>query len=42
MDFTGRPMTGFIQVSAEGVAAEDDVRAWIDRALSFTSTLAPK
>jgi TfoX/Sxy family transcriptional regulator of competence genes len=42
MDFTGRPMTGFIQVSAEGVAAEDDVRAWIDRALSFTSTLPPK
>jgi TfoX/Sxy family transcriptional regulator of competence genes len=42
MDFTGRPMTGFIQVSAAGAATEDDVRAWVDRALAFTTTLPPK
>ena len=42
MDFTGRPMTGFIQVSAAGVAAEDDVKAWVGRALAFTTTLPPK
>jgi TfoX/Sxy family transcriptional regulator of competence genes len=42
MDFTGRPMTGFIQVSAAGVASEDDVRAWVDRCLAFTTTLPPK
>ena len=42
MDFTGRPMTGFIQVAAAGVAAEDDVRAWVDRSLAFTTTLPPK
>jgi TfoX/Sxy family transcriptional regulator of competence genes len=42
MDFTGRPMTGFIQVAAAGVAAEEDVRAWVDRALAFTTTLPPK
>jgi hypothetical protein len=35
-------MTGFIQVAAAGVAAEDDVRAWVDRALAFTTTLPPK
>jgi TfoX/Sxy family transcriptional regulator of competence genes len=42
MDVTGRPMTGFIQVAAVGVAADDDVRAWVDRALAFTTTLPPK
>jgi TfoX/Sxy family transcriptional regulator of competence genes len=42
MDFTGRPMTGFIQVAAAAVATEDDVRAWVDRALAFTTTLPPK
>ena len=42
MDFTGRPMTGFVLVSAAGVAAEDDVRAWVDGALAFTTTLPPK
>jgi TfoX/Sxy family transcriptional regulator of competence genes len=42
MDFTGRPMNGFILVSAAGVADDDDVRAWVDRSLAFTTTLAPK
>jgi TfoX/Sxy family transcriptional regulator of competence genes len=42
MDFSGRPMAGFILVSAAGVAAEDDVRAWVDRSLAFTTTLPPK
>ena len=35
-------MTGFIQVAAAGVATEDDVRAWVDRSLAFTTTLPPK
>jgi TfoX/Sxy family transcriptional regulator of competence genes len=42
MDFTGRPMTGFVFVAARGVAGEDDVSAWVDRALAFTTTLPPK
>ena len=42
MDFTGRPMTGFIQVAAEGVATGDDVRAWVERSLAYTTTLPPK
>ena len=42
MDFTGRPMTGFVQVSAAGVASEDDVRDWVDRCLAFTATLSSK
>ena len=42
MDFTGHPMTGFMQVAAAGVATEEDVRGWVDRALAFTTTLPPK
>ena len=42
MDFTGRPMTGFIQVAAAGVATDEDVKAWVDRSLAFTTTLPPK
>ena len=42
MDFTGRPMTGFIFVAADGVATEEDVGPWVDRALAFVSTLPPK
>ena len=42
MDFTSRPMVGFILVSAAGVADDDDVRAWVHRSLAFTTTLPPK
>jgi TfoX/Sxy family transcriptional regulator of competence genes len=42
MDFTNRPMTGFIQVAAEGVATEEQVRPWIGRALAFVATLPPR
>jgi hypothetical protein len=38
MDFTGRPMTGY--VFASGVAVERDaLGAWIERALDFVGTL---
>ena len=42
MDFTGRPMTGFIFVAADGVATEEDVRPWVERALKFVATLPPR
>jgi TfoX/Sxy family transcriptional regulator of competence genes len=42
MDFTGRPMTGFVFVDAAGVANDDDVRAWVERALAFVATLPPR
>lgn len=42
MDFTGRPMTGFVQVAAEGVTNTDDVRSWVERAEAYVSTLPPK
>lgn len=35
MDFTGRPMRGFVFVNAEGFRAERDLASWLDLALEF-------
>ena len=35
MDFTGRPMAGFIFVYPEGFDMDEDLDLWIDRALAF-------
>lgn len=35
MDFTGRPMRGFVFVSAEGVAGKRGLDSWIALALEF-------
>ena len=42
MDFTGRPMTGFIVVAANGVATEEQVQPWVERALAYVATLLPR
>ena len=42
MDFTGRPMRGFVYVSPEGTEADGDLRRWVERAVAFASTLPPK
>ena len=41
-DITGREMTGWVMVLAEGVADDDDLQSWIDRATRFTESLPPK
>lgn len=35
MDFTKRPMKGFIYVDAEGTDMDDDLESWIQLALDF-------
>lgn len=35
MDFTGRPMNGFIYVHPEGHDSEAQLRHWVDLALAF-------
>lgn len=35
MDFTKRPMRGFVYVDPEGIDTEDDLVYWIDCALEF-------
>ena len=35
MDFTGRPMKGFVFVGKAGTKSEKDLKEWIDMALDF-------
>ena len=35
MDFTGRPMRGFVFIKAEGLASDRDLASWLDLALEF-------
>jgi len=35
MEFTGKPMRGFVFVNAEGTRTQKTLRAWIDLALEF-------
>lgn len=41
MDFTKRPMKGWIFVAAEGVEEDTDLKAWIERCERFVKTLPP-
>jgi hypothetical protein len=42
MDFTGKPMRGFLFVDAGGLETPKSLRAWIDRAVAFVETMPPK
>lgn len=42
MDFTGKPLKGFIYVDADGLETDGQLDAWLDRARAFVSTLPPK
>jgi len=42
MDFTGKPMKGFVYVSAVGFEDDGDLQAWVDRGLRFVTSLPPK
>src|SRR5262245_47957008 len=39
---TGRPMKGWVLVAPEGVAADDQLRGWIRRAVKFVGKLPEK
>lgn len=39
MDFTGRPMKGYIFVTPEGFDMETDLEYWIDKVLAFNKTI---
>ena len=42
MDFTGRPMRGYVFVEPAGFEADADLREWVRLALGFVSKLPPK
>ncbi len=37
MDFTGRPMKGFVFVDAGGTATDPDLKSWVDLALAYNA-----
>lgn len=39
MDFTGKPMRGFLFVSPEGFDHEEDLDFWVEKALEFNKLL---
>ncbi len=42
MDFTGKPMRGYVFVDREGVKDEEALKSWLEKCASFARTLAPK
>jgi len=42
MDFTGRPVRGFIYVSAGGLNSDGDIRAWVERGARYAESLPAK
>ena len=41
-DMTGRPMKGWLLVTPDGHAEDDDLRRWVGRGLAYASSLPPK
>ena len=42
MDFTGRPMKGFVFVGSKGIGADDALEHWINRGVTLARTLPKK
>ena len=42
MDFTGRPMVGFIFVSADGIASDEALSTWVEQCYDYAASLPPK
>ncbi len=42
MDFTGRPMKGFVYVELSGLKRDIDLEAWVQRGVDFAMSLPAK
>jgi len=42
MDFTGRPMKGYVFVDPPGYEEDRDLKRWVEESLKFVSTLPDK
>ncbi|MBC8279391.1 MAG: TfoX/Sxy family protein [Chloroflexi bacterium] len=42
MDFTGRPMKGFVYVEPEGLTTDTALAAWIERGAAYARSLPAK
>ena len=41
-DMTGRPMKGWVVVTADGVESDDQLEAWVQQGVGFALSLPPK
>ena len=42
MDFTGRPLKGYVYVGPRATRSDRSLKAWVDRSIAFTSLLPKK
>lgn len=42
MDFTGKPLKGFVYVDAAGIESDAALQEWLDLACAFVQDLPPK
>jgi hypothetical protein len=42
MDFTGKPMQGYVYIDEPGIKTEAQLAFWLKRCEQFVSTLPPK
>jgi len=42
MDFTGRPMKGWVYVNPDGYESDEDLAAWVQQGIDFALSLPPK
>lgn len=42
MDFTGKPMAGYVYIDEPGIATDTQLGFWIERCVRFVATLPPK
>ncbi len=41
-EFTGKPIKGWVTVSAGGIGADGELQSWLARGLDFAGSLPPK
>lgn len=42
MDFTGRPLSGFVYIDPDGYRTKQSLLTWVNKGFEFASSLPPK
>lgn len=42
MDFTGKPLKGFLFITQKGIESDEELKTWVERGLAFVKTLPKK
>lgn len=42
MDFTGRPLKGWVYIAPEGFGEDEELDTWVERGIEFASSLPAK